>query len=240
MNRSIKYAGILVNLLFQDIEDRITVGNTGKEINAFAEEALKWFEPKARLACKGFQGFPASICVSINEEIIHGIPDNQPFIEEDVIKVDLVVEYNGWFADSARTFICGKGREEDKKLVKVTKECLYKAIEIARAGNTTGDIGFVIEKHATRNNFSVMKEYSGHGIGKVIHKEPKVPCFGKKRKGYKLKEGDLICIEPMLFAGSSEIIKSEDGWTLKSKDNSLAAHFEHTLEITKNKAIIIT
>lgn len=240
MNQYIKKAGILINLLFQDIEDRITIGNTGNEINNFAEEALKWFEPKARLACKGFHGFPASICVSINEEIIHGIPNNRVFAEGDVIKVDLVIEYEGWFADSARSFIVGKGREEDIKLVKVCKECLYKGIEVARAGNTTGDIGFVIEKHATRNNFSVMRDFSGHGIGQVIHKEPKVPCFGKKRKGYKLKEGDLICIEPMLFAGSSEIIKSEDGWTIKAKDNFNTAHFEHTIEITKNKAIIIT
>lgn len=240
MNSDIKKAGELVHILLDELEERIQPGITGYYLNSFAEEAMKRFCPRARLACKNFHDFPASICVSINDAIIHAIPNDREFEKGDVVKIDLVIEYNGWYADSARTVICGEGNEEDIKLVRVTKECLDKSIKVATEGNTTGHIGFTIERHATRNNFSVMRDFSGHGIGKEIHMEPKVPCFGKKRKGYKLKEGDLICIEPMLFLGSSEIIRDSDGWTIRSASGLNTAHFEHTILITKKAAIIIT
>lgn len=239
MNNNIKKAGFLVNNLLNELEEKIIIGSTGNILNDYAEYALKWFCSEAQLACKGFHGFPKSICVSINEEIIHGIPDDRVFVEGDIIKIDLVIFYNGWYADAARSIIVGKGKEEDKKLVKITKECLYKAIEVAREGKTTGHIGFVIEKHATRNNFSIMKDFSGHGIGEQIHMEPNIPCFGNKGKGYKLKEGDFICIEPMLFAGKNKIIKENDGWGISSKDSLNTAHFEHTIEIQKRGLPII-
>lgn len=240
MNSDIKQAGKLVRILLAELEERVVPGATGNELNSFAGEALKWFCPEARLACKGFKGFPTSICVSVNDTIIHGIPNDIKFEEGDIVTIDLVIEYNGWFADSARTVICGKGKEEDIKLIKTCKECLYKGIEVAKAGNTTGHIGFVIEKHANRNGFSVIREFSGHGIGKEIHMEPKIPCFGKKRKGYVLKEDELLCIEPMLFIGSPEIIRDSDGWTIRSASGLNTAHFEKTIEITKKDAIIIT
>ena len=240
MNENIKEAGKLVHILLDELEERIKPGITGNYLNSFTEYALKWFCPEARLACKGFHGFPASLCVSINDAIIHGIPNNRKFEEGDIVKIDLVIEYNGWYADSARTVICGEGNEEDKKLMRVCKECLEKGIEIAKAGNTTGHIGFVIEKHANRNGYSVMKEFSGHGIGQNIHQKPSIPCFGKKRKGEKLKEDMYICIEPMIFIGSPEIIRDSDGWGIRSASGLNTAHFEKTIEITKKDAIIIT
>lgn len=241
MNRDIKKAGLLVHLLLDDLCERVTVGNTGNVLNDYAEYALKWFCPSAILACKGFHGFPKSICVSINEEIIHSIPNDRKFVEGDIIKIDLVIKFNDWYADSARTIICGEGTEEDIRLAKICKECLYKGIAVARNRWTIGDIGFAIQQHAEKNGFSVMREFSGHGIGQVIHKEPSIPCFGKQRKGYKLKTGDLLCIEPMLFAGNPRIVKKEDGWTIRSADGMQTAHFEHTIEIQrKDLPIILT
>ncbi len=240
MNKDMKQAGLLVHLLLNDLCERVTVGNTGNNLNSYAEYALKRYCPEAILACKGFHGFPKSICVSINDGIIHGIPDDRAFAEGDIIKIDLVGKYRDFFADSARTVICGEGSEEDKRLVKTCKECLYKGIAVAIAGNTVGNIGFIIKKHANRHNYSVIREFSGHGIGQSIHQEPSIPCFGKKGKGYILKEGMYICIEPMLFMGKSDIERGENGWNVKSKDKSLTAHFEHTILITKNSPLILT
>lgn len=239
MTKEMKYAGTLVNLLLNDLCERVTIGNTGNELNAYAEEALHWFEPKAILACKNFHGFPKSICVSVNSAIIHGIPNNIPFKEDDVVKIDLVIKFGKYFADSARTVICGKGREEDIRLVKTCKECLYKAISVARRGWTIGDIGHSIQQHAERQGYSVMRDFSGHFIGKSIHLPPQIPCFGKQREGYRLKEDDLLCIEPMLFMGNSRIVKGENGWVVRSADGMRTSHWEHTIEIQRNGIPII-
>lgn len=239
LNKNIQIAGHVLHLLLNKIEGRIIPGMTTKEIDKWIEMAIYWHSPKTILACKGFEGFPCSSCISVNEEIIHGIPGKRIIKEGDLVKIDVVLEYNGWFADSARTFIIGEGSEEDKKLVRVCKECLYKGIEVAKRGWTTGDIGFAIQRHAESNGYSVIKEFSGHGIGQVIHKEPSIPCFGKQREGYKLKEGDLICIEPMLFIGKADIIMDNKGYNVKSKDGLNTSHFEHTIEIQKKGSPLI-
>lgn len=240
MNNKIKLAGGIAHTLLDEIGSIIKDGITTEYINSHAETIIQGCYPECYLACKNYKGFPASLCVSVNEEIIHGIPSLRTIHNGDIVKVDLVVEYQGWYADTARTFIVGKGTEQDIKLVKVTEECLYKGIETARDGNTVGNIGFIIEKHATRKGFSVMKKYRGHGIGTKIHQEPFVPCYGKKGKGKILKEGMIITIEPMLFVGKSDIEIDKDGWTVKAKDGLNTAHFEHTILITKNKPLIIT
>ena len=240
LNKNIEIAGQVLHLLLDEIGKMLKPGIDGNDINSFAEDCINNYSNGCTLACKGYQGFPASLCVSVNEEIVHGVPSNKIFKDGDIVKVDIVIEYNGWFADSARTFLVGKGTKQSQQLIKTTKQCLYKAIKVARIGNTTGDIGYVIQQHAIRNGFSVMKEYTGHGIGQVIHKEPSIPCFGVQKAGYKLKEGDIICIEPMLFIGKPDIERGKDEWNVKSKDNSLTAHFEHTVLITKNSPLILT
>ena len=240
LNKNIQIAGQILHLLLDEIEKILKPGITGNDINSFAEECINNYGNGCKLACKGYRGFPDSLCISINENMIHGIPSNRIFKEGDIIKIDIVIEYNGWYADSARTFIIGKGTKQSKKLIKVTKQCLYKAIKMARMGNTTGDIGYIIQQYAEKNGFSVMKEFAGHGIGNKIHQEPSIPCFGNRKEGIILKEGMYICIEPMLFMGKSDIEKGKDGWNVKSKDNSLTAHFEHTILITKNSPLILT
>ena len=240
MNENIKKAGQVLHLLLNEVEDRIIPGITTKDIDDWVEYVITNYCPEVHLACKGYKGYPTGSCISVNEEIIHGVAGDRIIKEGDIVKVDIVLEYNGWFADSARSFICGKGRKEDKKLVQTCKECLYKAIKIARNGVYTGDIGHEIQLWAETHGYSVMKAYTGHGIGQYIHQEPSIPCFGKRGEGDILREGDFICIEPMLFMGSSEFIKGNDGWTISAKDMKNTAHFEHTIEITKNSPIILT
>lgn len=240
VNKNTEIAGKVLHLLLNEIGKMLKPGITGNDINSFAEDRINNHSNGCTLACKNYQGFPASICVSINNDIVHGLPSDKIIKDGDVVKVDIVTEYKGWYADSARTFIIGKGTKQSRKLVEVTKQCLYKAIKVSRIGNTTGDIGYVIQQHAEKNGFSVMKEYTGHGIGQVIHKEPSIPCFGEPKTGYKLKEGDMICIEPMVFMGKPDIERGKNGWNVKSKDNSLTAHFEHTILITKNSPLILT
>ena len=233
INPNLKIAGHVLYLLLDRIKEKIIPGVTTKELDDWIEMALYWQSPKTRLAVKGFKGFPCGSCISVNEEIIHGIPGKRIIKEGDLVKIDTVLEYKGWFADSARTYIVGKGSKEDGRLVKVCRECLYKGIEVAKHNWTTGDIGFAIQSHAERNGFSVMREFTGHGIGQVMHKKPDIPCFGKQREGYRLQEGDIIAIEPMLFYGNPRIVKKEDGWTIRSADGSNTAHFEHTIQINR-------
>ncbi len=241
MNTKIKLAGRVAHNLLDEIGTIIRYGISTEDINNHAETVISGCYPECTLACKNYKGFPKSICTSINEEIIHGIPSSEKNITNwDLVKVDLVVEYQGWYADTARTFIVGKGNKLSRKLVKTTRKALYEAIKIARPGSTTGDIGYLIQQYANKAGFSVMKKYGGHGIGTKIHTNPFIPCYGTKGSGETLKEGMIITIEPMLFVGNSDIETGKDGWTVKSKDNSLTAHFEHTILITKNKPLIIT
>ncbi len=210
------------------------------DINNFAEDFISRYYPGFNLSSKGYNGFPASLCVSVNENIIHGIPSQRVIRNGDLVKVDLVVDHQGWFADTARTYMVGRVSLEAKKLVKTTRAALREAIKAARPGNTTGDLGYIIQNYIEKQNFSVMREFCGHGIGREMHMEPAIPNFGKKGEGQKLIEGMAIAIEPMAFIGKADIEIADDGWAVKSKDNSLTAHFEHTVLITKNKPLIIT
>lgn len=241
MNRiAMKKAGKVAYRILSELGSIIKEGITGIDINDFAEDLIIRYYPDFNLSSKGYNGFPASLCVSVNEEIIHGIPSKRIIKNGDLVKVDIVVDHQGWFADTAMTYMVGNVSLEAKKLVKTTRNALYKAIKAAKQGNTTGDLGHIIQNCVRKRGFSVIKEFGGHGIGKEMHMEPSIPNFGKRGEGLKLIEGMTVAIETMVFAGKSDIEIADDGWTVKSKDNSLTAHFEHTVLITKNKPVIIT
>jgi len=236
----IKKSGRVASRILTELGNVIKEGITGIEINNFVEDYMSRYYSDFNLSSKGYNGFPASLCVSVNEEIIHGIPSKRIIKNGDLVKVDLVVDHQGWFADTAMTYMVGNVSLQAKKLVKITRNALYKAIEAAKQGNTTGDLGYIIQNYVGKEGFSVIKEFGGHGIGREMHMDPSIPNFGKRGAGVKLIEGMIIAIETMVFAGKSDIEIADDGWTVKSKDNSLTAHFEHTVLITKNKPVIIT
>ena len=185
--------------------------------------------------------FPATLCVSVNNEIVHGIPKENKILKDgDIVSLDLGVKYKGLFTDAAITVPVGKISKADKKLLDVTKEALNVGIEQARVGNTVGDIGYAIEKYIKPYKYGIVKDLSGHGVGKYIHEDPYIPNYGKAGKGEKLTEGMVIAIEPMINAGTSRISVDRDGWTIKTADASRSAHFEHRVAITKNGPIILT
>lgn len=236
----IKKAGRVASRILIELDSVIKEGITGIDINSFAEDFMSRYYSDFNLSSKGYNGFPASLCVSVNEGIIHGIPSKRIIKNGDLVKVDIVVDHQGWFADTAMTYMVGNVSSQAKKLVKITRNALYKAIKAAKQGNTTGDLGYIIQNCVGKEGFSVIKEFGGHGIGREMHMEPVILNFGKRGAGVKLIEGMIIAIETMVFAGKSDIEIADDGWTIKSKDNSLTAHFEHTVLITKNKPVIIT
>jgi len=194
----------------------------------------------AKPGFKGHEGFPYSLCVSVNENIVHGYPSDYVLKEGDVVGLDLGVLYKGYYSDMAVTLSVGKVSFEAKRLINVTKKCLRLAIKKAKPGNTIGDIGNTIQRFAKSQKFGVVQELCGHGIGKKLHEDPKIPNFGKRKTGEELKEGMVICIEPMLTAGDPKLVKSKDGYGFATKDGSLTAHFEHTIAITKKGAKVLT
>ena len=187
-----------------------------------------------------YQGFPNTLCISVNDAVVHGIPNNYELQEGDIISVDCGVYMNGFHGDSAYTFAVGEISKEKQELLKITKEALYKGIEIAVSGNRIGDIGYAVQKHAENAGFSVVRELVGHGVGKNLHEKPEVPNYGRKGRGVKLQEGMCIAIEPMINAGAKEIVQETDGWTIKTKDGMPSAHFEHSIAIRKGKAELLS
>ncbi|MBU1367278.1 MAG: type I methionyl aminopeptidase [Candidatus Omnitrophica bacterium] len=217
----------------------IKPGISTQEIDSFFKNALKGY-PGMEAAFRGFRGYPASLCVSVNEEIIHGIPSGRVIQKGDIVSVDLGIKYKGLFVDAAYTYIVGKVSKVVRKLVKVTLGALYVGIKKAKVGAKVGDVGFAIQKFVERNGFSVIRKFVGHGIGKDLHLAPEIPNFGKVREGEELKENYAIAIEPMVSSGSFDVDILGDGWGVKTKDDSLSAHFEHTVAITKKGPWILT
>ncbi|MCF7874043.1 MAG: type I methionyl aminopeptidase [Candidatus Omnitrophica bacterium] len=238
--KSLKKAGYALSLILKKLRKFIRPGVTGLDINNFAVDFLKTNFPGYNLSSKGYGGFPKSVCVSFNENIIHGIPSEKSVEKGDIVKVDIVVDYQGWHADSAYTYIIGKVSRDEKRLVKTTKKSLDAAIKVSRAGNTIGDIGYTVQNVIESQGFSVMRKYCGHGLGRSMHEAPSIPNFGSPGEGVKLEEGMVIAIEPMAFTGSHEVEVAENGWDVFAKDRSQTAHFEHTLLIRKGKPIVIT
>jgi len=189
---------------------------------------------------KGYNGFPYTLCVSINENVVHGMPGGYVLKEGDIVSVDCGVILNGFHSDSAYTFPVGQVTEAVAKLLKATKESLYIGIEEAVVGKRTGDIGFAIQSYVEERGYSVVRELVGHGIGKSLHEAPEVPNYGKRGKGYKLQDGLVLAIEPMVNMGKKQVVQEKDGWTIRTADRLPSAHFEHTVVVRKGKAEILT
>tara|TARA_B100000941_G_scaffold286387_1_gene259856 strand:- start:73 stop:831 length:759 start_codon:yes stop_codon:yes gene_type:complete len=185
----------------------------------------------ARPAFKGYMGFPSTLCISIEDAVVHGIPGDIELKEGQIVGIDCGAELNGYYGDHAKTFSVGKISSEKKELMKITEESLYKGIEKAVPGNFVGDIGYAVQTHAESNGFSVVRELVGHGIGQNLHEEPQVPNYGNPSQGYKLHAGMCIAIEPMINLGGREIYTAKDGWTILTADGKASAHFEHTIAI---------
>lgn len=186
-------------------------------------------------------GFPATACISVNDEVIHGIPSKKCILKEgDIVSIDLGAKLHGYNGDNAATFACGEISEEAKRLIDTTRESLYKAIEVAVVGNKIGDIGSTVQKYCEERGFTVVREYTGHGVGKALHEDPSVPNYGTAGRGVRLLPGMTIAIEPMINQGTAAIKQLPDGWTVKTRDGKLSAHFEHTVAITKTGPVILT
>lgn len=231
-------SGKILSACRREIGELIEPGITLLEIDKFAEDFI--LKHGAYPEQKGYNGYKYATCLSVNDVVCHGIPTKQKLNWGDIISVDMVVNLNGWLADSAWSYSVGKVSEEANKLLSVAHECLYKGIEQAFIGKRLGDIGSNIQKHAESFGFSVVRNYIGHGIGKEMHEEPEVHHIGKEGRGMRLLEGMVFTIEPMINVGHYNTIIDIDGWTAKTADGSLSAQYEHTIAITKNGPVIIT
>ena len=222
-------SGKVVGQLLIELEKRIKPGVTTLELDKFAYEFFK--KNDCVPAFLGYHGYPATICASVNEQVVHGIPDKRVLKEGDVVGIDVGAFYKGYCGDSARTFAVGKVNPEIKKLLQTTFESLDKGIELCRVGNRISDIGHAVQEYAESKGYSVVKDYVGHGIGQAMHEEPQVPNYGKPHQGPRLVEGMCLALEPMVNMGGDEVRVLEDGWTVVTKDGKFSAHFEDTIAI---------
>ncbi|MBI4983006.1 MAG: type I methionyl aminopeptidase [Candidatus Omnitrophica bacterium] len=234
----LRLSGKILSRVMQKLARSIKPGITTAEIDNLALEFIK--TENARSAFKGYRGYPAHVCTSINEEIVHGIPDNRVLKDSDIISLDIGIDYRGYFTDAAITLAVGKIDLLIKKLIEVTETSLYEGIKLAKPGNHLSDISHGIQSYVERNGFSVVREFVGHGIGLKLHEEPEIPNFGPPGEGPVLKEGMVLAIEPMVNLGRWESEILPNGWTAVTKDNLPSAHFEHTVAITSKGAEILT
>lgn len=233
-----KKAGEILANLHKEIKKIIRPGITTMEIDKFVEEYLE--KEGAYPEQKGYQGYPYATCASVNDEICHGYPRNEPLVEGDIVTIDIVVRYDGWLADSAWSYAVGEISDDAKRLMEVTKESMYLGIEKAVPGNRLGDIGHAIQKHVEENEFSVVKDFVGHGIGKDMHEDPQVLHYGKPGRGLRLVEGMVLTVEPMVNIGQWSMKIDDNKWTARTTDGSLSAQYEHTIAITSDGPIILT
>ena len=220
------------------LKDEVRPGITTQKLNKLAEELI--FKSKNKPAFLGYNDFPATLCTSVNEVIVHQIPSNYQLKEGDILSLDIGLIHQGYYSDMAITVPVGEISTETSRLLRATKKSLNIAIKKARPGNTLGDVGNTIERYLTKRGFGIVKEMCGHGIGRDLHEDPEVLNYGKRHKGLGLKEGMVICIEPMATIGSGKIKKASDGYGLQTIDGSLSAHFEHMIAITSNGSCILT
>ena len=235
-------ANVIVAEVLLELRQKVAPGVTTLELDAIAEEQT--LKRKAIPAFKGYEVagrvFPRCLCVSVNEEIVHGIPSNRALREGDIVGLDYGVIYEGYYGDSAITVGVGKVSHQARALMGVTEKALYKGIEQLHDGKRLGDLGSAVQQVAEGAGFSVVRAFVGHGIGKRLHEEPPVPNYGEPDRGVRVREGMVLAIEPMVNAGSYEVAMKEDGWTAVTKDGSLAAHFEHSVAVTKNGPYILS
>ena len=233
-----RQAGKVIAGLFRAIESEVKPGITTAKLDELAERYIR--KEGGIPAFKGYLGFPSTICASVNEEVVHGIPGPRVLKEGDLIGIDVGVSLEGFYSDAARTYAVGRIDEANKRLIDVTREALKRGIEQAIVGNRVGDISAAVQGFAESHGFSVVREYVGHGIGRNLHEEPQVPNHGTPKQGPKLVEGMALAIEPMINMGKPEVKVLSDGWTVVTKDGSRSGHFEQTLFVGKEKAEVVT
>ena len=237
-----KRANIIVAEVLRELKEKVAAGVTTLELDAIAEELT--LKKNAIPAFKGYnvagRVYPRCLCASINEEIVHGIPTNRALREGDIIGLDYGVIYEGFYGDSAVTVGVGRVSDEARRLMEITELALYKGIEQLHDGKRLGDLGHAVQQVAESAGYSVVRAFVGHGIGRKLHEEPPVPNYGEPDRGIRLREGMVLAIEPMLNVGGCEVEIKEDGWTAVTRDGSLAAHFEHSVAITKDGPVILS
>ena len=230
---------LLVSQTLAEVGRHIRPGVTTKELDRIAEDFIR--AHGAIPAFLGYEGYPASLCISINEQVVHGIPSDKVVLKEgDIVSVDAGTFMKGFVGDSAYTFMVGEVGEEVRRLLEVTKEALYKGTEQAKAGNRVGDISYAVQQHAESFGYGVVRELEGHGLGRKMHEAPGVPNYGAKGRGPLLKEGMVICIEPMITQGNRSVVFEGDGWTVRTRDRKPAAHYEFAVAIRKSGPDVLT
>nr|WP_321407821.1 type I methionyl aminopeptidase [uncultured Carboxylicivirga sp.] len=231
-------SNMIVAKTLGEIAKVIKPGVSTLELDKIAETFIR--DNGGTPAFLNYQGFPNTLCTSVNDQVVHGIPNNKPLMEGDVVSVDCGALKNGFFGDSAYTFMVGNVDPEVKALLEATKASLYKGIEQALENNRLGDVGYAIQKYTEDLGYSVVREMVGHGIGQNLHEAPEVPNYGRKGNGTKLKAGMVIAIEPMINMGKRQIVQENDGWTIRTADKKVSAHYEHTVAIRKGEADVLS
>ncbi|WP_377867192.1 type I methionyl aminopeptidase [Bacillus sp. R86525] len=231
-------AGRIVALTHQELKQHITPGITTKELDQIAEKTIQKYG--ATPSFKGYNGFPGSICASVNEELVHGIPGKRKLQEGDIISIDIGAKYNGYHGDSAWTYPVGNISESVQKLLDVTEKSLYLGLEQVKPGERLSNISHAVQTHAEENGFSIVREYVGHGIGQDLHEDPQIPHYGPPNRGPRLKPGMVICVEPMVNQGRRYVKTLSDDWTVVTVDGKWCAHFEHTIALTEAGYEILT
>jgi len=234
----IKKSSLLVGKTLAEVAKHIEPGVTTLTLDKVAEDFIR--DHDAEPGFLGYGGFPNTLCTSVNEQVVHGIPDNKPLDNGDIVSIDCGVLKNGFYGDSAYTFEIGEVSEEIKKLLEVTKECLNLSVAEAVIGNRLGDIGYACQAHAEANGYGVVRELVGHGLGKNLHEEPQVPNYGKRGRGTKLKDGLVLAIEPMINLGTKNVRQLRDGWTIVTSDGKPSAHFEHDVAVAKGEPLVLS
>lgn len=236
--KMIAEGGRILAKIMQELEKQVNPGIKTEELDRLAESLI--LNSGGRPSFKGYEGFPATLCVSVNDEIVHTVPSDRILKEGDIVSLDLGIFYKSFHTDMAITLPVGKISDEAQRLIRITKKALKRGLKKVKPGNTTGDIGNTIQRYVESQGFGVVRDLCGHGIGREIHEDPKILNYGKRRTGEELKEGMVICIEPMVTVGDWKLEKSADGFGYKTKDGSLSCHFEHTIAVTKAGAKVLT
>ena len=234
----VRISSLLVGKTLGEVAKHIAPGVATKQLDAIAEQFIR--DNGAIPSFKGYSGFPASLCISVNSVVVHGIPDQYQLKDGDIVSVDCGVFMNGFHGDSAFTFAVGNVNSETLKLLKITRECLDLGIKAIETGKRIGDVSHAIQEHAERNRYSVVRELVGHGVGQKLHEPPEVPNYGKRGSGIVMQEGLVIAIEPMINMGKKSVRTEKDGWTIRTWDNLPSAHFEHTVAVHNGKADILS
>lgn len=238
-------SGKILAEILKQLARAVKPGVATKDLDKLAQKLVFSFQRKypaaeIRPSFLGYRGFPAQVCISVNEEVVHGLPSGRILKEGDIAGLDFGISYNGWHTDSAVTVGVGSISAEARRLLKITAKALEKGIKEARAGKTLGDIGWAVQREAEKNGLAVIKELVGHGIGRQLHEEPYVPNWGQRGQGLKLEPGMVLAVEPMFNLGTADIVLAADGWTYKTADGKLSAHFEHTVAVTSAGPKVLT